>query len=1025
MVKNRFESVFIYEGKMFKGSKTEFHAANFFLLITFFIFTIHLTGFSIPISFAGTTDNDYLLDRALETIAMNRDDLSIRPDLSTNPFTLSLFSRWMKNPIKAPIEAQHRALNLFRTADRPSSWLRELAKYGDICSSIPVPLKSYTVYKLPASLPAQLKEAIHLILDAIYTANTRLTAVKSEVPAGKIKLFEKYILPDYCEKRNTENAAEGQNRIKELREAIDAAGNVGMRGIFEAGIIILDAIAMAETILRKTDKWHKNVSSFSFMTGLGPVKIGGPGPDVYENDEILIIDLGGNDFYKGKVASGIDGKCSIVLDLEGDDVYLGKDYTQASGIWGVGILFDLGGNDLYRAGNYSQGTGLFGIGLLMDGGGMDSYLGGKFVQAASSWGWGGLIDLAGEDSYQCHHSGQAYSEVLGISCLCDLSGNDKYISGTGAPDPREPDMNQSFSQGFASGVRNLAAGGFALLADRSGNDLYQCQYFGQGASYWMGVGILYDEDGKDTYIARRYAQGAGIHFSLGLLMDAGGNDQTISWGVSQGCGHDHGIGILINEAGNDSYASDWLSMGASEANGVGIFVDNSGDDGYETKTGMAVGHLIQKRRAGGIGLFIDAGGKDRYSRNGSDNSLWGSNRWGVGIDDAEQGASGMSIIPPGETSPISEEVEGQRIEEIIHLLHLLVKSEAMPYPENIEGMLSVASHWGLEVEAIQKRAKEKLLNLDPEKSVPAMVNLLNTPDIMSLIFMEKFFAVHAFHALRELMQKTEDHDPIVKSRAFYYIGRLKDSRALECSLEALNDPWWKIRSNAIRAVGEILDKRRLEILIPMKEALDEALRENDPHIIKDYLKDDEKIPMVLSVIARTIPLDYKTYIKYEKFPSNEEKERLLRGYVHFIHDHLAKMVSLLKRWIMDINESTAIAKRLMVFLNYSDPAVKKAAAYSLGQMKYWPAIPRLLSLINDPSLWVRDATLLSLALFGDDILDPLDLAMEQGTASFKILAFDALARIKSGRSKTIIEKYLGDIDQNVRRAAGKALFNSK
>ena len=50
-----------------------------------------LVLFTLP-SLAEDTRKDYLLDRALESIAMKRDDLSIRPDLSTNPFALSLFT---------------------------------------------------------------------------------------------------------------------------------------------------------------------------------------------------------------------------------------------------------------------------------------------------------------------------------------------------------------------------------------------------------------------------------------------------------------------------------------------------------------------------------------------------------------------------------------------------------------------------------------------------------------------------------------------------------------------------------------------------------------------------------------------------------------------------------------------------------------------------------------------------------------------------------------------------------------------
>lgn len=1007
---------------MFIKLKTRSHPSFSTLSILIFLLLTHLAIFMTPTASAEITKKDCLLDRACKVIAIKRDDLSIRSDLSTNPYTLSRFRKWMEAPIKAPIEAQQEVMNLFRTAKNPDIWFQELAKLGDINSSSSLPLERYSGCKLPTHLPKQLRKAIQLILDSIHTANIKLAIIKSEIPPEKIKLFEKYLYSDLRSEIDSEKKVKELDRTKELREAIDSAGIVDRRGIFEAGFTVIKALAEAKALLIETDTWHENVSSFSFMTDLGLVEIGGISSDVHENHAALIIDLGGDDLYKGEIASGTDGKCSIVLDLDGDDVYLGENYTQASGFWGVGVLFDLKGNDFYRATNYAQGAGLFGVGLLMDGGGQDNYLGATFVQAASSWGWGGLIDLDGEDTYKCQHSGQAYSKVLGISCLCDLSGNDKYISGAEAPDPREPDMNQSFSQGFAFGMRNLTGGGFALLADKSGNDLYQCQYFGQGASYWMGVGILYDGYGKDVYVARRYAQGAGIHFSFGLLMDAGGDDHTFSWGVSQGCGHDYGIGILINETGNDTYVSNWLSMGASEANGVGIFIDNSGDDGYETKTGMAVGHLIENRQAGGIGLFIDAGGKDRYSQKGCDNSVWGLNRWSIGIDENEGSISGLNLLPPKKIPTISEEAEKKRKKGNIRLSDILARSEAMPYPVNIEGMLSVASHWGLE-RKIPGEAREKLLNMDPEKSVPAMVDLLDTPNIANLIFMGKLFSIHAFHAIPELIKKTGDPNPLIKSRAYYYLGQLKDTRAVGCCVEALKNSSWRVKSGAIRAIGKILNNKRLEILLPMKETFDEALKKNDPAVIGDYLEDDKKIAMVLSILTRALSLDYQTYIKYAEIPSSGEKENVLKDYVYFVYDHMAEIIPLMEGWIRDINQSRIVAKKLMAYLTDRDPSVKRAAAYSLGQMHYQPAISELLTLLKDHSLWVRDAAVLSLALFGDDVLYPLGSKMNLEGPPFKIVALDVLARIKSDQSKALIEKYLNDSNQNVRRAARQALSN--
>jgi len=1004
---------------MFINSKTQSFPR--YLALTIRVLLLLLTVSSPSFSSAGTHDKSYLLDKALEIIAMRRGDLSINSDLYTDPYALSSFKRWMENPVKAPIEAQHKAMNLLKLSKNPFLWIQELAKLGDIHSPVPLPLNHYTSYELDPHLPKALKEAIHLILNAIYTANIRLGAIRNRMSPENIRSFERYLYPDTPQKTNSREETEELTRLKELREAIRIAGTLDRKGLIEAGLTISQALVKAEALLTKSHEWHETVKSFSFKTDLGLVEIGGTGNDRYEKSATLIIDLGGNDLYLGEMASGTDGRCAIILDLDGNDLYLGEDYTQGSGLWGIGILYDLAGDDLYRARHYSQGSGLFGIGLLIDLNGHDNYLGERFVQAASGWGWGGLIDIRGEDTYKCHHSGQAYAQVLGISSLCDLNGNDRYMSGLRTPDPREPDMNQSFSQGFAMGMRNLAAGGFAILADGSGNDFYQSQYFGQGASYWMGIGILYDENGKDTYMARRYAQGAGIHFSLGLLMDAAGNDHTSSWGVSQGCGHDYGIGIMINETGDDTYVSDWLSMGASEANGVGIFVDNSGDDGYETRSGMAVGHFIESRRAGGVGLFIDAGGRDRYSQKGSDNSVWGSNRWSVGIDEDSSGISGLNILPPEHISTINEEAERIRVEEKTHLSGILTRSEEMPYPLNIEGMLSVASHWGLE-QGIPEKAKEKLLSMDPKKTVPAVVNLLGTPSIGSLIFMNGFFKIHAFQAMKELIKKIGDPDSIVRSRAFHHLGELKDSRAIEYCVDALNDPSWRVRSSAIRALGEILSKRRLEILVPMKMILDEGFKREDPHILKPYLEDDKKRLYVLSVIARATPLDYLTYMRYAQIPSGKEKEGVISDFVNAVFDHLGKIIPLLERWIGDINQSEDVAKRLSVYINDPDPQVRRSAAYALAQMNYKRAIPDLLALLKDPSLWVRDTAVAALSLFQNDVISILDSAMKYENPSFKILTLDVLSRIRSGPSKTLIEKYLNDTHENVRRAARLALL---
>jgi hypothetical protein len=1003
---------------MFTRIILKYHDAFLIVLILCLLFMIHFSTLSL--SPAAPVKNIPLLDRALEVIAMKRSDLSIRSDLFEAPLAFERFSRWMENPLEAPREAQRAANHLLEVADDPVLWLKALSRLSDKTLSEPLPLERHQSHLTPSHLPKPLREAVIEILDAVYTAEMILGDVRDEISPQQMKDFEKYLYPEYVSEKDSEKKDDALITFRDLKRTIDVAGNVNKQEILKAGIILLTALGRARELLTSTDDWKDAVESLSFNTTLGRVIIGGIGSDMHQQEASLIIDLGGDDLYRGKIASGRHGKCSVVLDLDGDDHYMGEDLTQGAGFWGIGILFDLQGKDFYKAGKFAQGASFFGIGLLMDGGGMDSYLGNEFVQAASWFGWGGILDLAGEDAYQCQHSGQAFSGVQGISCLSDTKGNDKYLSGTRSPDPRELGMNQSFSQGFAFGIRNLSGGGFALLADRAGNDLYQCQYFGQGSSYWMGIGILFDQEGKDTYIARRYSQGAGIHFSLGLLMDIRGNDHTFSWGVSQGCGHDYGVGILVNEAGNDTYVSNWLSMGASEANGVGIFVDNSGHDGYDTKTGMAVGGLIKSRRAGGIGLFVDAAGQDRYSKNGADNSVWSASRWAVGIDENKGGPSGLNIPLPVDPPPGNEVADEIRIKEEKRLTGIMAKAETVPYPENVEMMLSVALHWGLE-KKIPREAWDKLLELKGSKSVPFMVERLDTPDIMGLSLMDELFTVHAYHAVPALIEATKAVDPLVKSRALYFLGLLKDSKALKNCVEALGDSSWRVKSAAIWAIGEILDERRLQVLETMKQAVVKALENNDPGLIEAYLSDGENALRLLSPLASAIPIDYQDHKAYGRVGLWKEKGDTLEEYVNCVFDHLEEIRPILERWTGDFRQSPFVAKRLRPSLSDPEPALRKTAAYSLGQMNVDSAIPNLITLLNDHDLHVRDAAVLSIALFEDKAIDPLRLAMKQKGPSFRILALDVLARINSGRAKALIEEYLNDPNPNVRRMARQVL----
>lgn len=328
---------------------------------------------------------------------------------------------------------------------------------------------------------------------------------------------------------------------------------------------------------------------FEEMTPFGKVIVGGEGPNVYNEDAALILDLGGDDVYLNNAGGTRPGmNVSLVVDWEGNDIYLSKDnFSQGSGVLGGGFLIDLSGKDAFNSLDGSQGAGLFGIGLLYHKGGNSSFNSRSFSQGVGQMGIGCLWNGSGDDVYISSEYGQALGLFRGAGILIDMSGNDYYRLGGLEPDFRDPlKSTVSMGQGFGEGIRADkgkygVSGGIGILIEKQGDDTYIADYFAQGASYYYGAGILNDMSGNDRYISGRYAQGAGIHSTVGVFIDLKGNDfYYASYGVAQGIGHDYGVGYFEDSQGNDRYIGGTLVQGAATHGGIGIMTDLNGDDNY-------------------------------------------------------------------------------------------------------------------------------------------------------------------------------------------------------------------------------------------------------------------------------------------------------------------------------------------------------------------------------------------------------------------------------------------------------------
>jgi len=371
-------------------------------------------------------------------------------------------------------------------------------------------------------------------------------------------------------------------------------------------------------------------------TPYGVLVIGGPGPNTYEMDHRfgLVIDVGGDDLYRGMIAASTDPEHgnAVVIDLGGNDTYDGAQLGLATGRLGVGLLIDHSGDDVYQLDLGSGGAGFGGLGILFDARGNDVYMGNRFTQGAAIAGLGLLFDAAGSDRYTSHGYSLGFGGPQGVGAVIDFQGDDQYQCGNKYPSaynaedapnakPGDPRFQYDcFGLGTGSGKRILTkraewqayslAGGWGLLLDIEGNDRYQSANFSQGHGYFFGTGLLLDLDGNDEHLAARYGHGSSAHYGVAFFNDRHGTDRYSSTGpfYNGGVAWDHSVSAMI-DAGvdGDHYAfASSTGAGMADYSGWGLFIDEGGDDLYQTKKGLG------RSSEHGVSAFFDLTGQDTY-----------------------------------------------------------------------------------------------------------------------------------------------------------------------------------------------------------------------------------------------------------------------------------------------------------------------------------------------------------------------------------------------------------------------------
>ncbi len=302
------------------------------------------------------------------------------------------------------------------------------------------------------------------------------------------------------------------------------------------------------------------------------------------------------------------------------------------------IVIDFGGDDEYSGAVCAAGEGSPFCALFDFGQGNDRYQ-----------GWQG-----GDISKAPKYAHGPCAALGGFALLEDFGGDDVYsgqdISLAAAWCGSAHLIDHKGSDRYTSGqfAQGAAFCGWGELYDYGeNNDRYQCARYGQGFGFVMGYGRIEDQGGADTYYA------GGVYPHRPLLPD---NYQSLSQGFGFGSRYGRyagGIGLIVDRGnGNDLYSAEVYGQGSSYWYALGIAWDEGGHDRWNlTQYGQGAGiHLS-------AGILVDQGGNDHYV-----------NPHGVGTGGAHDYAVGWLIDQGGNDSYFSNGI-GQGLNNSVALLY--------------------------------------------------------------------------------------------------------------------------------------------------------------------------------------------------------------------------------------------------------------------------------------------------------------------------------------------------------------------
>lgn len=855
------------------------------------------------------------VDSALASVFMTRYDLGMRWDAAGEDMhRFNTIKELFGDPLRSFDVADSVALAAERSLDEPLLFFRSMRSLLDLSVNFPEPSRitirdreigvvgrfdintlNYTeqiVLRRFVALAIASDVMIEQYRNQIDTAifNRILTYCDSLVVQSEEDARQDLITMRYGERYGLERAKQFFN--------IDLLAINFDRLLGPGAAMYAQALDYALKMKPEVPSYYKDVRTSVWETPLGLIAVGGPGDDVYTGNFFCIIDVGGNDIYRGVKKSketAVRQGATLIVDFSGDDTYIGEDYAFGGTLFGASTVIDLEGNDSYTGRNFSLGCGFFGVGVLHDQSGSDRYSGGTATQGAGLFGIGLLVDGGGNDNYLAHIKSQGFGLTRGFGAILEHGGNDQYVSSSPYQDfLRYDDHFESFCQGAALGYRPVASGGYGFIADLDGNDMYFSDIYGQGTAYWYGLGGIVDRKGNDYYNSYQYAQGSGVHLAFGVLIDNQGKDNYVSHGVSQGCGHDIAFGGLYDAQGEDNYVVESLSLGGGNADAVSLFIDGGGNDGYLARADNTLGYSDLRRDYGMIGLFLDLDGQDFYgTTRGGNDSLWLGSTYGAGLD---------ALMRP-EEHKLAEVKKPERTPEEI----------AEELETDIEKLFIQASAAPDKYQYLVEPARQRIVE-GADTTIPYLLEKLNTEHPRESLALDVILTRIGTRLTPLLIDTIVKGDRSRVGMAIYILGRLKDSTAavvigkrlrdrdswrlrstaaealmrMDATnaklylVEALEDPIDIVRGRAARALARVADRTELTRLLPLVNDTSQIVRYQIQLGLRDRGFADSTARDFLATALLSNRDGYTYEILYPLAQSIEDpqtREKLMRGLI--------------------------------------------------------------------------------------------------------------------------------------------------